>query len=93
MTVWLVGMMGAGKTTVGTALATRLDLAFVDTDAEIVRGAGMSISEIFRREGEVGFRKREREAARPTRPSSPGRCGRGRRAAAPRCGSSAGRSG
>ena len=55
-------MVGAGKTTVGAALATRLDLAFVDTDAEIVRGAGMSIPEIFRREGEVGFRKREREA-------------------------------
>jgi shikimate kinase/3-dehydroquinate synthase len=58
-TVWLVGMMGAGKSAVGEALARRLGRRFVDTDAEIERESGAGIPEIFRREGEVGFRRRE----------------------------------
>jgi shikimate kinase len=59
-TVWLVGMMGSGKSTVGRALALRLGLRFVDTDAEIERACGRSIAEIFAREGEAAFRERER---------------------------------
>lgn len=61
-TVWLVGMMGAGKSTVGPALAGRLGRRFVDLDTEIERMAGISIVEIFRRETEAGFRRRERQA-------------------------------
>lgn len=60
-TVWLVGMMGAGKSTVGPVLAARLHRAYVDTDAEIERSAGCSVAEIFDREGEAAFRARERE--------------------------------
>lgn len=60
--MWLVGLMGAGKTTVGQRLAELLALPFVDTDAEIERAAGRSVAEIFAAEGEAGFRAREREA-------------------------------
>ena len=60
-TIWLVGMMGAGKTRIGRMLAERLECPFVDADAEIEREAARSIEEIFRAEGESGFRKRERE--------------------------------
>ena len=55
----LIGMPGCGKTTVGRALAGKLGRTFVDLDEEIVRRAGMSIPEIFAREGEAGFRERE----------------------------------
>jgi len=61
-TVWLVGPMGAGKSTVGRALARRLGRRFVDTDAEIERERGAAVAEIFAREGEAAFRTREREA-------------------------------
>jgi shikimate kinase len=60
--LWLVGMMGAGKSVVGLRLAQELGRRFVDTDAEIERSAGHSINEIFAREGEAGFRVRERHA-------------------------------
>ncbi len=56
----LVGMMGAGKTTVGKRLAQRLDLPFIDADDAIVEAAGMSIEEIFERFGEPYFRDGER---------------------------------
>lgn len=56
----LVGLMGAGKTTVGRRLAQRLRLPFVDADAEIETAAGMSITEIFDRFGESYFRDGER---------------------------------
>jgi shikimate kinase len=59
-TVWLVGMMGAGKSSVARALASELSLPFVDADEAIAADAGMTISEIFAREGETGFRARER---------------------------------
>jgi shikimate kinase len=51
--------MGSGKSSVGRALARRLGWDLVDTDARIVEDAGMSIAEIFEREGEAGFRARE----------------------------------
>jgi len=60
-TVVLVGMMGAGKTTVGMALARRLGAPFCDSDAEIVRAANMPIADIFARDGEAFFRARESE--------------------------------
>ncbi len=55
----LVGMMGAGKTTVGRRLAPRIALPFFDADGEIERAAGMSISELFRLHGEESFRQGE----------------------------------
>ena len=58
--VVLVGLMGAGKSTVGRRLAQRLNLRFVDADDEIEAAAGMSIPEIFDRYGEAHFRDGER---------------------------------
>jgi shikimate kinase len=60
-TVVMVGMMGAGKTAVGTALARLLAVPFLDSDEEIVRAADRSIAEIFERDGEDFFRSRENE--------------------------------
>lgn len=58
-TVVLVGMMGAGKTAVGKALAARLGAPFLDSDAEIEAAANMTIPEIFDRDGEPFFRRKE----------------------------------
>lgn len=58
-TIVMVGMMGAGKTAVGRALAARLSIPFLDSDAEIVQAANMSIAEIFARDGEAFFREKE----------------------------------
>jgi shikimate kinase len=58
----LVGMMGAGKTTVGRLLARRLKRAFYDSDEEIERRCGVRIPVIFDIEGEAGFRAREAQA-------------------------------
>lgn len=55
----LIGMPGAGKTTVGKALARQLDLAFVDSDKELVARTGVPVTTIFEIEGEQGFRARE----------------------------------
>jgi len=55
----LVGMMGAGKSTIGRRLAARLRLPFLDADSEIEAAAGMSIPEIFERHGEPHFRDGE----------------------------------
>lgn len=60
-TVVMVGMMGAGKTAVGRALAARLGVAFLDSDAEIEAAANLTVPEIFQRDGESFFRKRETE--------------------------------
>jgi shikimate kinase len=57
--VVLVGMMGSGKSSVGKRLAARLDLPFVDADAEIEAAAGMSIPDIFATHGEAEFRAGE----------------------------------
>jgi len=59
--VFLIGPMGSGKTAVGRALARRLGLPFADSDAEIESRTGVDISYIFEREGEEGFRIRERD--------------------------------
>ena len=60
-TVVLVGMMGSGKTAIGRALAARLGVAYVDSDAEIETAANATIAEIFDRSGEAFFRDREAE--------------------------------
>ncbi len=57
--VILIGMPGCGKSTVGRALARRLGRPFLDADAEIEAEAGMTIPDIFDKEGEAGFRVRE----------------------------------
>jgi shikimate kinase len=58
-TIVLVGMMGAGKTTIGRRLAARLDLPFVDADTEIEAAAGCSIEDFFACHGEPRFRDGE----------------------------------
>jgi len=58
--VVLVGLMGAGKSTVGRRLARRLGIPFVDSDAEIEGAAGLSPAEVFERYGEQDFRDGER---------------------------------
>lgn len=58
-TIVMVGMMGAGKTAVGRALAARLGVPFLDSDHEIEAAANMTIPEIFARDGEAFFRKKE----------------------------------
>jgi shikimate kinase len=57
--IFFVGLMGAGKTTVGKQLAKSLGMDFYDTDLEIEKRSGVRISTIFEMEGESGFRKRE----------------------------------
>ncbi len=59
--IFLVGPMGAGKTTVGRHLAKSLDKQFLDCDRELEERTGASISLIFELEGEEGFRRRERD--------------------------------
>jgi len=58
--VWLIGMMGSGKSTVGRLVADRLGRPFYDTDELIEQAGDASIPEIFAEEGESGFRQRER---------------------------------
>jgi len=60
--LYLVGMMGAGKTTVGRSLARRLKLRFYDSDQEIEARCGVKIPVIWEIEGEAGFRAREAQA-------------------------------
>jgi shikimate kinase len=60
-TVALVGMMGAGKSSIGRRLAARLNVDFKDADTEIETAAGCSVSEIFERYGEPAFRDGERK--------------------------------
>ena len=57
--IFLVGPMGAGKTSIGSRLSRALGCSFVDTDAEIEKRTGVKIDVIFDIEGEDGFRKRE----------------------------------
>jgi shikimate kinase len=57
--IFLVGPMGAGKTTIGKMLAKSLSIPFIDSDKEIEQRTGVTIPMIFEYEGEAGFRKRE----------------------------------
>ena len=57
--LYLIGMMGSGKTSTGRPLAERLGYGFVDADAVIEQAAGCTIPEIFERDGEAGFREIE----------------------------------
>jgi shikimate kinase len=60
--VFIIGFMGAGKSTVGGIVAARLGRPFVDLDGEIERREGRTVAELFAAEGESGFRKAERAA-------------------------------
>src|SRR5262249_34215463 len=76
----LVGLMGAGKTTVGAACATRLARPFVDTDDVVEANTGMSVRDVFIQQGESTFRQLERRAveeacATPTPADSAGGAG------------------
>ena len=64
----LVGLMGAGKTTVGRQLAADFGVEFVDLDEEIERRAGMSVAELFGRHGELAFRELEASASHDLAP-------------------------
>jgi len=68
----LIGSPGAGKTTVGWALAERLGVDLLDTDAEIERRAGKTVSDIFVEDGEEAFRALEREVVAEALASHPG---------------------
>lgn len=68
--VYLIGMMGSGKTTTGRALAKLLSIPFVDLDDRIVQKAGRSINEIFKDQGERYFRDLETEALKNVSKSS-----------------------
>ena len=71
MTVFLIGMMGCGKSTVGKLLSAQLRLPFLDLDDEIVRFEGRSIPEIFAAVGDAGFRLCETAALRRACESGP----------------------
>lgn len=60
----LLGMMGSGKTTVGRKVAELLSIPFVDADARIEESSGSTIADMFNRDGEEAFRRREREVLR-----------------------------
>jgi shikimate kinase len=60
--IYLIGPMGAGKTTVGRRLADARGMEFVDSDQEVEARTGVDIAFIFEKEGEAGFRRRERQA-------------------------------
>lgn len=60
-TIFLIGMMGSGKSTIGSALAEMLNRPFLDTDIEIERLEGRSVTKIFEESGEVYFREKEQE--------------------------------
>jgi shikimate kinase len=62
--ILLVGMMGAGKTTTGRSVAEKLGWEFLDSDAEVERTTGLTVPELFVRDGEVAFRDAETEALR-----------------------------
>ena len=67
MKIYLVGFMGAGKTTVGRELAARIGSPFFDLDELVEAAEKMSIKDIFAQHGEPYFRKRERDILRSTR--------------------------
>lgn len=60
--IYLIGLMGAGKTTIGRALAKKLNRPFFDSDIEVETRTGASVTTIFEIEGEASFRRREADA-------------------------------
>ena len=62
--LYLIGMMGSGKTTIGKSLSQRLEMGFADIDAIIEKKVGLSISEIFEKKGEKAFRQEEEEESK-----------------------------
>lgn len=62
MKLWLVGMMGSGKTSVGNLAAHVLGVGFVDTDASIEKASGATVAQVWENSGEAGFRQLESEA-------------------------------
>jgi shikimate kinase len=62
--ILLVGMMGAGKTTAGTLVAEKLGWEYLDSDAEVERTTGLTVPELFARDGEAAFRRAEADALR-----------------------------
>jgi len=64
MLVFLIGFMGAGKTTLGAALAKKIGYQFIDLDNEIERHSGCTIAELFAHDRESGFRKIEQQVLR-----------------------------
>lgn len=64
MPLWLIGMMGSGKTEVGARLASRAGSEFLDTDRMVENEVRSSVAEIFSTEGELAFRWREKQAVR-----------------------------
>ena len=68
--VYLIGMMGTGKSTIGQQVASELSLNFYDTDVEIEKKSGKSVSEIFATEGEEEFRKHEQHFIENGHPDS-----------------------
>lgn len=69
--VFLIGYMCSGKTTLGRALASVMGMPFVDLDEYIEAEAGMCVADIFKAEGEAGFRSREEKALRSVAASAP----------------------
>lgn len=59
--IYIMGFMGCGKTKIGSLLADRLGLPYMDTDSQIVEESGMSIVDIFEKEGEPSFRLKEKQ--------------------------------
>ena len=66
--VYLVGFMGSGKSSVGNSLAREIGYRFIDLDHEVERERGLSVAEIFQRDGEPEFRRLEAMALRQTGP-------------------------
>src|SRR5438067_12051390 len=73
----LIGMMGVGKSSIGRRLGYRLGVPFVDADTEIEQAAGMSIADIFTRQGEAAFRSGEERGDERVPNSGPTDFGRG----------------
>jgi shikimate kinase len=69
--LYLVGMMGSGKTTVGRLVATQLGWAYVDSDEQVCRRTGRSVREIFETDGEAAFRREETAALHEAAQESP----------------------
>ena len=63
-TIAVVGLMGAGKSAVGTLVARKLGAPFLDSDREIMKAANMTVAEIFQRDGEAFFRTKETQVLR-----------------------------